>query len=64
MVADSIEWFTRNGGMTRANGDRFRRMVLSRGGSAEALTLFRDFGGTDPDVRPLIRKRGLDEPGN
>jgi peptidyl-dipeptidase Dcp len=64
MVADSIEWFTRNGGLTRANGDRFRRMVLSRGGSEEALTLFRNFGGTDPDVGPLIRKRGLDEPGN
>jgi peptidyl-dipeptidase Dcp len=64
MVADSIEWFTRNGGLTRANGDRFRRTVLSRGGSAEALGLFRDFGGTDPDVGPLIRKRGLDEPGN
>jgi peptidyl-dipeptidase Dcp len=64
MVADSIEWFARNGGLTRANGDRFRKTVLSRGGSVEAMTLFHDFGGTDPDVGPLLRKRGLDEPGN
>ena len=58
--ADSVEWFKENGGLLRANGDHFRRTLLSKGGSVDALTLFRDFRGADPDVRPLLARRGLD----
>ena len=58
--ADSVEWFRENGGLLRANGDHFRRTLLSKGGSVDALTLFRDFRGADPDVRPLLVRRGLD----
>ena len=57
--ADSVEWFKENGGLLRANGDHFRRTLLSKGGSVDALTLFRDFRGADPDVRPLLVRRGL-----
>ena len=57
--ADTVEWFTRNGGLTRQNGDRLRQMVLSRGGSADAMTLYRAFRGAEPDVRPLLKRRGL-----
>ncbi|HEV7869390.1 MAG TPA: M3 family metallopeptidase, partial [Chthoniobacteraceae bacterium] len=57
--ADSVEWFKQNGGLTRQNGDHFRRTVLSRGGTAEAITLFRDFKGSDPQIGPLLRRRGL-----
>jgi peptidyl-dipeptidase Dcp len=64
LVADSIEWFKNNGGLTRANGDHFRATVLSHGGSVEAMTLFREFTGGGPDVGPLLRHRGLDESGN
>jgi peptidyl-dipeptidase Dcp len=60
--ADTVEWFKTHGGLTRENGDRFRKMVLSRGGSREALDLFRDFTGSDPDIRPLLVRRGLDAP--
>ena len=59
--AASVDWFKRNGGLTRANGDHFRETVLSRGGSAEALTLFRAFTGSDPDVKPLLKRRGLSQ---
>ena len=59
--ADSVEWFKENGGLLRANGDHFRRTLLSKGGSVDALTLFRDFRGADPDVRPLLARRGLDQ---
>jgi peptidyl-dipeptidase Dcp len=64
LVADSIEWFSGHGGLLRANGDHFRATVLSHGGSEESMTLFHEFTGSDPDVAPLLRRRGLDQPGN
>ena len=57
--ADTVEWFKSHGGLTRANGDRFRERLLSRGGSVDALDLFRGFTGHDPDIRPLLDRRGL-----
>jgi peptidyl-dipeptidase Dcp len=59
--ADSVEWFKTHGGLTRPNGDRLRQTVLARGGSEEALTLFRNFTGRDPYVEPLLARRGLDQ---
>jgi peptidyl-dipeptidase Dcp len=64
LVADSIEWFQKNGGLLRSNGDHFRATVLSHGGSVEAMTLFQEFTGGGPEIGPLLRHRGLDEPGN
>ena len=58
--ADSVEWFKQNGGLTRANGDHFRDTLLSRGGSADAVGLFKDFAGREPNVAPLLKRRGLD----
>jgi peptidyl-dipeptidase Dcp len=46
--------------LTRENGDRFRAMLLSRGGSADALGLFKNFVGRDPYIEPLLKRRGLD----
>jgi peptidyl-dipeptidase Dcp len=60
--ADSVEWFKQHGGLTRANGDRFRQTVLSRGDSEKPTTQFRNFTGRDPDVAPLLKRRGLDQP--
>ncbi|MBI3884115.1 MAG: M3 family metallopeptidase [Opitutae bacterium] len=62
LSADSVEWFKAHGGLTRANGDHFRQTLLSRGGTDDALQLFRDFTGGDPDLQPLLVKRGLDAP--
>jgi peptidyl-dipeptidase Dcp len=59
---DSVEWFKAHGGLTRANGDRFRSTLLSRGGSKDALQLFKDFTGGEPDIKPMIKRRGLDHP--
>jgi peptidyl-dipeptidase Dcp len=58
--ADTVEWFKQHGGLTRENGDRFRALLLSRGGSADALGLFKNFVGRDPYVEPLLKRRGLD----
>jgi len=57
--ADSVEWFKQNGGLSRANGDHFRYTLLSRGGSQDAIKLFRDFSGREPYVEPLLERRGL-----
>jgi peptidyl-dipeptidase Dcp len=60
--ADSVEWFKQHGGLTRTNGDHFRQTVLSRGGSDEAMTLFRNFTGGGPQIEPLLKRRGLEQP--
>ena len=57
--ADSVEWFKENGGMTRANGDHFRKTLLSQGGSEDAMTLFRNFRGAEPNIQPLLERKGL-----
>ena len=57
--ADTVEWFKANGGMTRENGDHFRQTLLSRGGAEDAMVLFRNFRGADPDIQPLLERRGL-----
>jgi len=56
---DAFAWFREHGGLTRANGDRFRSMILSRGGTADAATLYRNFRGRDPSVEALLEERGL-----
>src|SRR5262245_3964154 len=58
--ADTVEWFKGHGGLKRENGDRFRAMLLSRGGSADALGLFKNFVGRDPYIEPLLIRRGLE----
>ncbi len=57
--ADTVEWFRDNGGLQRRNGEHFRRSLLSRGGSRDAMTLFREFRGRDPRIEPLLARRGL-----
>jgi peptidyl-dipeptidase Dcp len=58
--ADTVRWFRESGGMTRANGDHFRETLLSKGGSVDAMELFRAFRGDEPSVEPLLARRGLD----
>ncbi len=57
--ADTVEWFKARGGLTRANGDRFRSKLLGVGGSRDVMAAFRDFRGADPQVEPLLVRRGL-----
>ena len=57
--ADTVNWFKENGGMTRKNGDHFRKTLLSRGGTMDAMKMYRNFRGRDATVGPLLEKRGL-----
>ncbi len=56
---DAFAWFTEHGGMTRANGQRLRDMILSRGGTGDMAVMYRAFRGRDPSVEPLLEARGL-----
>jgi len=57
--ADTVEWFKENGGLTRKNGDHFRKTLLSRGGTLDAMQMYRNFRGRDADIKPLLERRGL-----
>ena len=57
--ADTVQWFEENGGLTRANGDRFRRYVLGLGGAGDPLEAYRAFRGRDAVIEPLLKRRGL-----
>jgi peptidyl-dipeptidase Dcp len=41
----AIAWFESHGGLTRANGDRLRSMVLSRGNTEDLAQMFADWIG-------------------
>jgi peptidyl-dipeptidase Dcp len=56
---DAYSWFMHNGGLTRANGQRFRDMILSKGHTEDYGPMFRAFYGRDPDTQPMLEDRGL-----
>jgi peptidyl-dipeptidase Dcp len=56
---DAFAWFTEHGGLTRANGDRFRQMVLSKGNSEDLETVYERWRGGKPSIEPLLKQRGL-----
>jgi peptidyl-dipeptidase Dcp len=56
---DAFAWFTAHGGLTRANGQRFRDMVLSRGNTEDLGKMFKDFTGHNPAIEPMLEYRGL-----
>jgi peptidyl-dipeptidase Dcp len=57
--ADTVEWFGEHGGLRRENGEAFRRALLSRGGSVDPMAAYRAFRGRDPEIGPLLVRRGL-----
>jgi peptidyl-dipeptidase Dcp len=59
LARDTGAWLHAHGGITRANGDRLRAAILSRGRSEDPQLLFRQFYGGPPDVAPLLEYRGL-----
>ena len=63
LADDAFAWFDEHGGLTRANGDRFRQMVLSRGNTEDLATMYRDWRGRDPNVDAMKKDRGLEADG-
>jgi len=58
---DAYGWFTQHGGLTRANGDRFRAMVLSKGSSEDFEPMYEKWRDGKPTIDGLLQERGLVE---
>ena len=61
---NAYSWFEKNGGLTRANGQRFRDMILSKGHTEEYAPMFRAFYGKDPEIGPMLEGMGLNPDGS
>jgi peptidyl-dipeptidase Dcp len=59
LAQDAFAWFETHGGLTRANGQRFRDVVLSRGNTEDYGAMYRSFTGHDPDITPYLEYYGL-----
>jgi len=59
LADDAYQWFEDHGGLTRANGDRFRQMVLSRGNTEDLEQLYEAWRGGKPSIEPMLKQRGL-----
>ncbi|HEY4126561.1 MAG TPA: peptidyl-dipeptidase Dcp [Gammaproteobacteria bacterium] len=63
LADDSFSWFEKNGGLTRKNGDRFRKLILSRGNTEDYNVMFKAFNGHAPDITPYLKDHGIDASG-
>jgi len=59
LAEDAFSWFEENGGLTRANGQRFRELILSRGNTEDYTVMFKRFRGHDPDIKAMQKGLGL-----
>ena len=60
LADDGYEWFVEHGGLTRANGDRFRQMVLSRGNTIDLAKMYESWRGAPPNTKAMLKYRGLE----
>ncbi|WP_158972859.1 M3 family metallopeptidase [Paraglaciecola sp. L3A3] len=58
-AADAFAYVQENGGLTRKNGEAYRKTVLSMGNSQDLMTSYINFRGQQPIVEPLLKRRGL-----
>ena len=61
LADDAYQWFNEHGELSRANGDRFRQMVLSRGNTEELGRMYEKWRGAPPNSKAMLKNRGLEE---
>ena len=59
LAADAFAHMAENGGLTRENGDLFRKEILSKGNSEDLMENYVEFRGQEPTVDALMKRRGL-----
>ncbi|MGA7565488.1 MAG: peptidyl-dipeptidase Dcp [Terriglobales bacterium] len=60
LADDAYQWFVDNGELTRANGDRFRQMILSRGNTEDLAKMYEAWRGAPPNTKAMLKYRGLE----
>jgi peptidyl-dipeptidase Dcp len=61
LADDAYQGFVEQGGLSRANGDRFRKMVLSRGNTEDLAKMYETWRGAPPNSKAMLKNRGLEE---
>jgi len=59
LADDGYQWFDDHGGLSRANGDRFRRMILSRGNTEDLSAMYLAWRGKAPSIDAMMKYREL-----
>jgi peptidyl-dipeptidase Dcp len=57
---NAYDWMQANGGMTRENGERLRKYILSVGNSVDLNQAFKDLVGHEMKVEPYLKNAGLE----
>ncbi|MEN6525053.1 MAG: M3 family metallopeptidase, partial [Candidatus Polarisedimenticolia bacterium] len=61
LVCDAFKAFEEKGIFDQKTAASFRRNILEKPGTAEAMELYKRFRGREPSVQPLLEDRGLDK---
>ncbi len=59
LADDAYGWFDDHGGLTRANGDRLRAMILARGNTEDLAAMYAAWRGRPPTIDAMMHYRGL-----
>jgi peptidyl-dipeptidase Dcp len=59
LAADAFAFMATQGGLTRANGDKFRALILSKGNTVDPMAQYVSYRGQEPSVDALLERRGL-----
>ncbi len=58
--ADAFQAFKEAGIFDKKTATSFRNNILSRGRTDDAMALYKKFRGREPNIEPLLARRGLD----
>ena len=56
---DAFEAFKEHGIFDLHTANQFRKNILEKGNSEEAMTLYRNFRGAEPQLEPMLKNRGM-----
>lgn len=59
LSSDAYSLFEENGIFDRETGEAFLTHILEKGGSADAMELFKNFRGREPEIDALLRHNGI-----
>ena len=57
--ADAFDVFKRHGVFDQKTAQRFRDCILSRGGTEDPMTLYKNFRGGEPTIDALLKRNGI-----